>query len=353
MGNLPQFFIGVDLHKTIIQICILDGRGEILKELRYRAADLVSGLKVIGALMQYKAHGRLAVEAIGVNRWFVNSLLEHEFDVVVCDPTKLNLKMLGRKTDRRDALEIARRLMLGDIDRNAVTYYPSDDEYGKRKVIRTRHKLMQTRQGVVNQIRSLLNAYKITGFGESLCTTKSTKMLWNLEMPTPEMGAVIHALVSVMMTLTESIALLQEKQEEMAHLDVRVGNLVENVPSVGPITASVLVYELGDVTRFKNSKAVANYAGLVPRVSQSADTAHHGRLTKRGNRELRHILGEWAIRLLSWDERAILWAKPRLARSHKNKVRVALARRLLIGVYKTLRTGEDFCMERCLGMQVK
>jgi len=35
---------------------------------------------------------------------------------------------------------------------------------------------------------------------------------------------------------------------------------------------------------------------------------------------------------------------------HKNKVRMALARRLLIGVYKMLRTGEAFSMERCLGM---
>ncbi len=350
MGNVPQFFIGVDLHKTIIQICILSGRGEILAEPRYRALDLVAGLKVIGMLMQYKAHGRIAVEAIGVNRWFVNSLLEHGFDVVVCDPTKLNLKMLGRKTDRRDALEIARRLMLGDIDRNATTYYPNDDEYGKRKVIRTRHKLMQTRQVVINQIRSLLNAYKITGFGESLCTQKSIKRLWNLEWPTSEMEAVIHALVSVMINLGESIDLLKKKQDDMAHLDIRVENLVKNVPGVGPVSASVLVYELGDVTRFKNSRSVAAYAGLVPRVSQSADTAHHGRLTKRGNRELRHILGQWAIRLLSWDERVILWAKPRLARSHKNKVRVALARRLLIGVYKMLRTGEAFCMERCLGM---
>ena len=75
---------------------------------------------------------------IGVNRWFVNNLLECGFDVVVCDPVKLNLKMLGRKTDRKGAQEIARRLLLGDIDRNAATYYLSDDEYGKRKVIRTR-----------------------------------------------------------------------------------------------------------------------------------------------------------------------------------------------------------------------
>ena len=40
---------------------------------------------------------------------------------------------LALELDRRDALEIALRLLLGDIDRNAVTYYPNDEEYGKQR----------------------------------------------------------------------------------------------------------------------------------------------------------------------------------------------------------------------------
>lgn len=71
-------------------------------------------------------------------------------------------------------------------------------------------------------------------------------------------------------------------------------------------------------------------------------------MTKRGNRELRHILGEWAVRLLARDPLVRDWARNRLKRSHKNKVRMALARRLIIGVYKMLRTGECFSLERCL-----
>ena len=93
---------------------------------------------------------------------------------------------------------------------------------------------------------------------------------------------------------------------------------------------------------------MAAYAGLVPKVNQSADKAHHGALTKRGNRELRHILGEWAVRLLATNEQVKDWACERLKRSHKNKVRMALARRLMIGVYKSRLTGEEFSLERCL-----
>jgi len=348
MSKVTRFFVGVDLHKTIIQICVLDQGGEIVEERRQRIPDLIAGLKVIGSLLKYKQRGRFAVEAIGVNRWFVNGLLERGFDVVVCDPLKLHLKMLGCKTDRRDALEIARRLLLGDIDRNATTWYAEDETYGRRKVLRARHAQIQMRQQTINQIRALLNAYKITGFSGDLTSQRMIAQLSRLELATEELTVVLQSWISVLVILGESISLLGRQVREMDRGGL-AGHLQHHLESVGPITAAVLIHELGDVRRFTGSRAVAAYAGLVPRVNQSADTAHHGRLTKRGNRELRHVLGEWAVRLLSWDQRVKEWAKPRLKRSHKNKVRMALARRLLIGVYKMLLTGEVFSMERCLG----
>jgi len=346
MYTVPRYFIGVDLHKTVLQICVLDRFGEIIEELRFRPVDLVGGELVLDQIQPYLNSGRVAVEAIGLNRWFVNSLLSRNVDVVVCDPVKLNLKILGKKTDRRDALEIARRLLLGDIDRNAKTYYAKDEEYGKRKLIRARQSLVRMRQQVINQIRSLLNSYKITNFPGRLTSKKNLTKLSNLEMATTELTAVLQAFLSQLVSFTDAITALDKRIEALAQ--DKLPRTLQCLPGVGPLTALILVHELGDVHRFKNSRAVASYAGLVPRINQSADTAHHGRLTKRGNRELRHILGEWAVRLLASDELARNWARSRLKRSHKNKVRMALARRLIVGVYKTLLTGDEFTLERCL-----
>ena len=92
------------------------------------------------------------------------------------------------------------------------------------------------------------------------------------------------------------------------------------------------------------------FSGLAPRVSQSAETSHHGRLTKRGSRELRWTLTQWAVRLMTRNPTAKAWARPRLRRRHHNKVRIALARRLLVGVYVMLRRGEVFSLERCLAV---
>lgn len=343
-----RYFIGVDLHKSVIQACVLDGTGELVEELRRRYDSREEGLGIVEELSAWKEGGRFAVEAVGLNRWFVHACREAGLDIVVVDAVKLNLRMLGKKTDRRDAYEIARRLWMGDIDRNAKTYYPTDEEYGHRKLLRVRHKLVSIRQQLVNQIRAFLNAYRVDGLGSCLYTPRALARLRACRFPTPEMDGVFGVLVDTLEATQGSIDELTRKIGERAKKDEGVSALVSLLPSVGPQTAMTLVHELGDVRRFRNARAVACYAGLVPRVANSADKSHHGRVTKRGNPELRWILGQWAVRLMSRDERVQSWAIPRLRRMHKNKVRVTLARRLLVGVYIMLTRGEMFDLGKCL-----
>ena len=52
--------------------------------------------------------------------------------------------------------------------------------------------------------------------------------------------------------------------------------------------------------------------------------------------------------MLSFNSIAKEWAEPLLLRMHRNKVRMALARRLLIGVYIMLTRGDEFSLDRCL-----
>jgi len=349
MSKIAQYYVGIDLHKSILQVCVLDGRGATIAEKRFTGSDFQSGLEVIGYLEQWRAGGRYAVEALGLNRWFVNACLERGLDIVVVNPVQLKLKRSGKKTDRRDAHEIARRLYLGDIDRHALTYYPDESEYGVRKVVRTRHKLVSIRQQLGNQIRSLLNAYRICDVKGRLYSPGNLAKL--LALPLPEqLQASLHALVESLRAVQKGVDQLTAQQNKLARHPVPE-LLVSALPSVGPQTAVTLVSELGDVSRFRNARAVASYAGLVPRVNQSADRSHHGKLTKHGNKELRWIVSQWAVRMLSHSPLVQQWAAPYLRRMHKNKVRMALARRLLIGVYIMLSRGEEFSLERCLAQQ--
>lgn len=309
------YFVGIDLHKELIQVCVLDARGEKVLEQRFPGGSLEQGLALVTkVLTQWKDGGHYAVEAIGMNRWLVNAMRELQMDVVVVDAVKLNLRMLGKKTDRRDAYEIARRLWLGDIDRNATTYYPDEEQYGCRKVLRTRHKLVQVRQQLVNQVRGLLNAYRIEAQKGELASRKNLEWLARVELSSKLLTECLRSLGQALQSVQSSIETLTARIEEEASKE-QISSLVEDLEGVGPQTALTLVHELGDVKRFTNTRAVASYAGLAPRVANSADKAHHGKITKRGNSELRWILSEWAVRLMTRNELVKRWAA-QIGRAH-------------------------------------
>jgi transposase len=341
---VERFYVGVDLHRDVIQVCTRDGSGEVVEEQRFRGKERKRCLEAIAGR---GAGVRVAVEAVGLNRWFVNALRERGVDVVVVDPTKLGLRQLGRKTDRRDAREISRRLWLGDIDRNAATYYPSEREYATRKLVRTRHRLTEQRQRTANSIRAMLNAYAIEGTPPSLWRPGGLAWLDRFAFAEPRLTACLRAQTALLRAFNEQITLLRSEIEAVAQ-EPRVATAMSVLPQVAAITATTLLYELGDVARFRGPRAVAAYGGLVPRVANSADTSHHGAVTKHGSSELRWVLSQWAVRLLARNAQVQQWAAPMLRRMHRNKVRTALARRLLVGVYVMLCRGEVFSLERCL-----
>jgi transposase len=168
----------------------------------------------------------------------------------------------------------------------AATYYPSDVEYGYRKLLRVRHKLVQMRQQAINSIRGLLNAYLIPAGRGALYTARGRERLRSCRLPTLAMQAAFDALVHSLDALQEQVHQLDRQIESVAR-EPAVTAVQDTLPQIGAQSAATLFYELGDVRRFRSTRAVAAYAGLVPTVIQSGDKAHHGRLTRQGNRELR------------------------------------------------------------------
>jgi transposase len=215
-------YIGVDLHRTVIQICVMDDHGEIRAEERVRYQCLEEGLRAVEWVQSFAPGCRVAVEALGLDRWFVNACRAAGVDVLVCDARKLDLKKLGKKTDRRDAREIARRLWLGDLDRVARTYYPSDLEYGRRKLLRVRHRLVQMRQQTIHQLRGMLNAYQITAPRAVLYSRPSRARLADIRFPVPELQQAFEAL----------LAILDGLQQQIDGLDRRVRRLVDEESDV-------------------------------------------------------------------------------------------------------------------------
>jgi len=96
---MTQYYVGIDLHKSVAQVCVCDAAGEIVAERRIGLSEPADGAALVNFLRPWQPEGRFAVEAVGMNRWLVNTCLEAGMDIVVVDPVKLGLKALGKKTD--------------------------------------------------------------------------------------------------------------------------------------------------------------------------------------------------------------------------------------------------------------
>jgi transposase len=120
--------------------------------------------------------------------------------------------------------------------------------------------------------------------------------------------------------------------------------LLRTIPGVGPRTAEVVVAYLDEPRRFKNSRQVSSYAGLVPRRFQSGQMDRQGRIHKRGPRILRGALVEAAWIMLRHNP----WARALYERlragqkTRSKKAIVAVARKLLVRCWVMLLRKEPW-----------
>ena len=109
------------------------------------------------------------------------------------------------------------------------------------------------------------------------------------------------------------------------------------------MTAEVILSELGDISRFRNAKAVCAYAGLVPIVRQSGEKkSKHMRITKEGSGLLRWALVEAVWRLVRESPKWAARFSRLMQRSGKKRAIVAMARKLLCVLYAMLRTSTPY-----------
>jgi transposase len=132
---------------------------------------------------------------------------------------------------------------------------------------------------------------------------------------------------------------------EKAQQDERVPWLL-TIPGIGECSAMMLLAEIGDIGRFGSKESLCSYAGLVPRVRESAGKVARGGITRQGCSGLRWIMVEAAQVATRCTPSAQRYYERLLRKKHKHVARVALARKLLIAVYALLHDGVLFDEEK-------
>jgi transposase len=251
-------------------------------------------------------------------------------------------KNLKRKTDRDDALKLARLTAMGDIQGVRL---PAKATREKRALLGYRQTLVTRRVQIQNRIRSVLLAQGLAApRGHRAWTELGLEGLGQLARPLAECGPEELWRGELGLALTELgqvLGLLEAVENKLDALNKEDENVqrLQTIPGVGPRTAETVAAYLDEAQRFKRGGEVSSYAGFVPRLYESGQTSRRGRITKRGPRLLRKMLVECAWVMLRYNA----WARRIVARISKGqKVRrkqavVALARKLLVRMWAMLR----------------
>jgi transposase len=332
-----MLFVGIDLHKKTITLCVVNQARETLLQKRFLCGEADKIRDFFAALGPFQA----VVEATASYEWLW-ALLEPLADrLVLAHPKKLRvIAESTRKSDKLDARVLAEFLALDMIPQ---AYRPTPRQRQHRALVRQREFICQRITAVKNKMRRLLSDYNA-----------DRPDLFSLEGQAYLLQAAVSAADRfVLDQLLEHWQHLEKqrraadqalrafaKQAPVAEAEARA--VLATLPEVGPVTIDVVVSEVGDVRRFRSAKQVTAYAGLAPGRRESAGKSKDLGITKEGSRRLRWALVEAAWRIVRRSPRWQTMYQQLGRRRGKKKAVVAIARRLLTVMVALLRSGQPY-----------
>jgi transposase len=331
-----MIIIGVDYHPRVQQIAWVDTETGEYGERRLLHSN-GEAEQFYRELKQRGVSVRVGMEATGYARWFELLLAELKFELWVGDAAEIKAKRVRKqKTDRRDAQHLLKLLV---EDRFPRIWVPSPENRDVRQLLWHRHRLVQMRTRVMNQLQAIAINEGIR-IKQGLWSKKGRALLESLQLA-PWATRRRKELLQLLDQLTPRIEELTAAVEQEAERRPEVQRLMTH-PGVGPITALAFVLILGTPERFHSGKQLGSYLGLIPCEDSSADSRRLGHITKQGNALLRFLLGEAAQGAIQshpeWRRRYLRLAM----RRQRSIAKVAMARRLAVALYWMWRNQQNY-----------
>jgi len=328
--------VGVDLHKNSFTVCFYESEARhTFKTYRVSRVGLAAFRK------QLQVDDELAVESTGNTAFFVRAIASCVQRVRIVNPVQFKVIANSvKKTDSIDALTIARFLSRDMIPEVRMR---STEEAQRSSLIGTRDKFVKLRTALKNKLHNILNANGIVSKPEMFTGEKGLAQV--LEVPLdPSYRFEIELLVTEIRHLNEAIKKLEEELKRQGQALPGHQNLT-SIKGISDTGATIFLTAIGNIADFKDEKALASYFGIVPRVYQSNQTCHYGRITKRGNKIARTALVQSTLVAIRYSPYLRAFYDQVKARRGSGKAIIATSRKLLGIIYNTLKHNwvfEDF-----------
>ena len=293
-------FVGMDVHAETIAVAVAEQEGEVrsLGEIANRAESVRRLVKKLGPVEDL----RFCYEAgpTGYVLYWQLTALGAKCEVIA--PSLVPVKSGERvKTDRRDALKLARNHRAGELTavwvpdaaHEALRDLVRAREAAKKDQLRARHRLSKylLRQGrrPSPEIKRWTAAYlewvkREVHFEQRAQEATLIDYLQEVE----HMGARIARLDG---EIEEAVKLAPAKMREVIEA-------LQALRGVAQISAVTIVAEVGEISRFSRARQFMGYGGIVPSEHSSGKSTHRSGITKTGNAHLRRIVVEsaWSYR---------------------------------------------------------
>jgi transposase len=333
-------FVGVDLHKQTISVCVVIQAGttrEVIARRRFRCADEDRILSFFAELGPFE----VVVEATASYEWFVKLVEPLARRVLLAHPKKLRvIAESTKKSDKLDAQTLAEFLALDMIP---PSWRPTPRVREHRTLVRLRYYTQRRITATKNKLRRVLADYNadirplfakkgrryLTQLAISDADRFHTEMLLEeLDQQTGRRQRIDRKLAEF--ALTGSIAEQEARR------------VLKSIPGVAAVTTDVVLSEVGDIRRFGSQRKATAFAGLAPGIRESAGRAKHLGITKEGSRLLRWALVQTAWRLVNRTRRWSFLYNRLKHRTGAKKAIVAIARRIWCVMVAMLKSGQEY-----------
>ena len=311
--------IGLDLAKSVFQVHGIDERGKVRVRKQLRRKEVLGFFSQLAPCL-------VGLEACGSAHYWARELEALGHTVKLISPQFVKPYVKSNKNDARDAEAICEA-----VTRPSMRFVPikTPEQQAILSCHRARQGAVKARTAQANQLRGLLAEFGIVipqGRQRLMAAVPTILAEPGEQLP----GPVRHLFTTLFGQLQAFDRQIEELEQQINqwHRTNEASQRLEQVPGIGPLTASALVASIGDASAFQNGRQLAAWLGLVPRQHSTGGKPQLLGISKRGDAYLRTLLIHGARAVLRHTEakrRGSPWLEKLLLRRHRNIAAVALA----------------------------
>lgn len=284
-------YVGLDVHKDSIDIAFAEG-GESngLRHVGRVGGDASAVARSLRRLLQPGHRLHVVYEAGPCGFVLQRQLHSAGFDCEVVAPSLIARRPGDRvKTDRRDALGLARRARAHDL---VAVRVPDSADEAIRDIVRAREDAIREQRNARHRLKALLLRNGVVYRGKTSWTNAHLNWLADLKLPHAGQQIVMqeymHAVTDATLRIRRLELVLREQVEDWPLAPIV--DALQSLRGIQFIAAATLVSEIQSFERFVHPRQLMGFLGLVPSESSSGTYRRQGCITKTGNRVARRTL---------------------------------------------------------------